>query len=83
MIFKAVVNKYAFNLVDQRFCDTHKMRMEEENEVHRFLLDSNDLGAAEQKICQGTPTPYYFLLSTHGKLEGNTDKHQKLIRAKG
>lgn len=28
-------------------------------------------------------TPYYFLLSTHGKLEGNTDEHQKLIRAEG
>ena len=54
-----------------------------EEEGKNFIFDSADLQDEKLEVTWGMTTPCYLLLSTHGKLEGNTDEHQKLIRVEG
>lgn len=40
-------------------------------------------GKKKKALTWGMPTPYYFLLSTCGKLEGNNVGDQKLVKVEG
>lgn len=46
------------------------------------FVDPGAQGEEEKKkaVTWGMPTPYYLLLSTCGKLEGNNVEDQKLIK---